>query len=212
MLLKDLRTEVIKCCRKLADNQLTPGTTGNVSALNREEGLMAISPSGLEYHDMTVEEVVVMDLDGNVIEGKGAPSSEWPLHLKCYQHRQDLAGVVHTHSIYSTIFSCLNQSIEPVHYMIAFSGLRVPCAEYARPGSEELAVKAVEELENYNAVLLANHGLLTAGKSLREAFVTAEQVEFVAEIYYKTKALAEPVIISDQEMSAIINQLGNYGR
>ncbi len=212
MLLPNERQQVVNFCQKIAKHNLTPGTTGNISTIDRERGLIAISPSGIAYEDLNQSSVVVMDLQGDVIQGKHKPSSEWPFHLQCYLNRSDVKGVIHTHSVYATTFACLNIDIEPVHYMIGFAGTKVPCVEYARPGSQELADKIKNSISEYNALLMANHGLLTLGPSLESAFLTLEQVEFTAEIYFRAKSIGDPSIISDQEMLAIMEHLKVYGK
>ena len=152
MLLREQREQVVEYGKRLVTTGLTDGTFGNLSVLDRASGLMAISPSGMDYFATTPEDVVVTDLEGKVVEGKRKPSSELDLHRLFYQRRQDVNGVVHTHSTFATVLSCLRWSIEPVHYLVAYSGRRVPCIPYYPFGSLELAEAAWAGMgERYNA-------------------------------------------------------------
>ena len=122
MLLQEERQNVVEYCRKLDAGGLTTGTGGNISIFNAKEGLMAISPSSLDYGEMTAEDVVVMDLDANVIDSDLRPSSEFGMHLTCYKIRQDIKAVVHTHSPKATTLAVMGWDLPAVHYMIALSG------------------------------------------------------------------------------------------
>lgn len=212
LLLNKERDEVVKFGMSMKNTCLTVGTTGNVSVINHEKKLIAISPSGMEYDEVTPSDVVILDMEGNVVDGNKKPSTEWPMHLIVYRNRGDVGGVVHTHSKFSTTLACLNWELPPVHYMVAFSGEKVPLADYGRFGTTALAEKAWEGLGRYNAVLLANHGLLTAGKDLKTAFKTAEQVEFVAEMYWRSRAVGEPVTLNSDEMQKVREMIGGYGQ
>jgi len=135
------------------------------------------------------------------------------MHLTVYKNRKDINSVVHTHSIFATSVACLNIDLPPVHYMIAVAGDKVPCADYASFGTDKLAQNAVESLGNkYKAVLLSNHGLLSCGKDISEAFNIAEEIEYVAEVYLRTKAVGDPVIISSEEMNKMETAFKNYGQ
>lgn len=211
-----MRTErelIVEYGKKMITHNLTRGTGGNLSIYDSKLGLMAISPSGVDYFEMTPEDVVVMDLDGKIVEGDKKPSSEFELHCIFYKKRDDVFAVVHTHSTYATTFSCLNWDIPAVHYLIGFSGgSLVKCARYATFGTGELAENAFEAMGNRKAVLLANHGLIAVGLNLREAFNVAEEIEFCAEIYYRAKCLGEPIILPDEEMKVILEKFKGYGQ
>jgi L-fuculose-phosphate aldolase len=125
MLMEKERELVREYGRKLITSGLTTGTGGNISIYNPEEKLMVIKPSGIDYMKIEVKDIPVLDLEGNQIEGDKEPSSEYDMHLIFYQKRADVRAVVHTHSTYSTTISCLNWEIPAVHYLIAFSGLKV---------------------------------------------------------------------------------------
>ncbi len=206
------KEEVVCFGRRLLAAGLTTGTGGNLSILNSRDGLVAISPSGIEYGVMTAEDVPVTDLFGTVVEGKRKPSSELDFHLALYHKRPDIRAVVHTHSVYATTMACLNWEIPAVHYLVAFSGLKVPLAPYATFGTPELARNIAESIGAYNAVLLANHGLVAVGESLPAAFAVAEEIELVARIYYQAKCIGEPVVLPEEEMARVMGKFRSYGR
>lgn len=213
MKLEKERKLIVEYGKKLIDSDLTTGTGGNLSILNKDKGLVAISPSGVDYYKIKKEDIVIIDLDGNIIEGKHKPSSELAMHLIVYNNRQDILSVIHTHSIYATSIACLNIELPAVHYMIAVAGNKVPCAKYASFGTDELAKNAVETLgSKYKAVLLANHGLLSCGIDIKGAFNVAEEIEYVAEVYFRTKAIGEPVIINSAEMTKMDKAFETYGQ
>ncbi len=212
MLMHNERTEIVRYGRKLLTAGLTTGTGGNLSIYDRETGLLAISPSGIDYEAMVPEHVPVVNLQGTAIQGDYAPSSELGFHLALYRRRDDIKAVVHTHSVYATTMACLNWEIPAVHYLVAFSGHKVPLAPYATFGTAELAANVVGAIGAYNAVLLANHGLVTVGANLATAFAVAEEIELVARIYYQTKCIGEPVILPDAEMTRVVEKFATYGQ
>lgn len=213
MLMQQERELVREYGRKLIQTGLTTGTGGNISIYNPEQELMAIKPTGIEYMKIKVEDIVIMDLEGNRVDGDKQPSSEYEMHRIFYQKRDDVGAVVHTHSTYSTTISCLNWEIPSVHYLVAFSGEKVPCAGYATFGTPELAENAYSSMgQDYNATLLSNHGLLAVGNNIATAFATAEEIEFCAELYYRTKAIGEPVLLPREEMETVSKKFETYGQ
>jgi len=174
---------------------------------------MAISPSGMDYFETEPEDIVVIDINGKIVDGKRKPSSEHELHRVFYLKRNDIDAVVHTHSIYSTILATLRQPLPASNYLVAYSGLDVRCADYASFGSIELAQLTFEAMINRNAVFMANHGLLTGGKDILNAFNIAEQIEHCAEVYVKARAIGEPVILDEEEMMRMIVKFNeSYGQ
>lgn len=204
------RQAIVAHGKKMITNGLTTGSGGNISIFNREEGLIAISPSGLDYFETKVEDIVIVDLEGNVVEGDLRPSSEMGMHLIFYKNREDASAIVHTHSKYATAVSCMGWDLEAVHYLVGFAGLDVKCAKYATYGSQELAENALEAIGNRNAVLLGNHGLIALGSDVERAFSTAEHLEFVSEIFCITKTLGQPNIISDRQMEDVLKKFNTY--
>ena len=213
MLLQNEREDVVKYCRKMITAGLTKGTGGNISILNRELGLMAVSPSGIDYFETTAADVVVMDLAGNVVDGRRKASSEYELHRIFYVRRQDIDAVVHTHSVYATVLATLRQPLPAASYLVAYSGLDVRCAEYASFGTTELAERTFDAMNERFAVLMANHGLLTGSKDILNAFNIAEQIEYCAEVYVKARAIGDPVILDQKEMEKMIVKFSSsYGQ
>jgi L-fuculose-phosphate aldolase len=210
MLLQKEREDVVKYCRKMITAGLTKGTGGNISILNRQSGLMAVSPSGIDYFEMEVEDVVVMDLEGKIVDGRRKPSSEYELHRIFYVKRRDIDAVVHTHSVYSTVLATLRLPLPASSYLVAYSGLDVRCADYASFGTTELAERTFAAMTDRFAVLMANHGLLAGSKDILNAFNIAEQIEHCAEVYVKARAIGDPVILDTEEMKKMIVQFGSF--
>ena len=204
------KEQVVRYGKKLIDRRLTTGSGGNISVCNREKKLVAISPSGLDYYETTPEDIVILDMDGNLVEGNHRPSSEAGMHLAFYKNRADVSGIVHTHSKFATAIACMGWELPAVHYLIGMAGHRVKCTGYATYGSDELAKKALETIGDSNAVLLANHGLIALGEDVDRAFSTAEHLEFVSEVYYLTKTLGTPNILSDENMDEVMKKFGTY--
>ena len=213
MLLAEERQAVVDGGNAMVRAGLTTGTGGNLSRICRRRGLIAISPSGLDYAAMQPDDVVLVDRDGLTVEGRYKPSSELGFHLALYRQRPAVGAVVHTHSVYATTLACLGWELPAVHYLVGFAGHKVPLAPYATFGTDELAASVAATMgRRFNAVLLANHGLVAVGEDMSAALTTAEEVEFVARIYYQTKCAGSPVLLSDQEMAVVIEKFKTYGR
>ncbi len=212
MLMDKARHELIQYGRMLVDSHLTKGTGGNLSVYDPETKLMAITPSGIDFYEIKPEDIVIMQLDGTIVEGDKTPSSEWAMHKIQYEKRDDITAVIHAHTTYATVIATLRQELPPSHYMIAVAGPNVRCAEYATYGSPELAENAYEAMIDRNAVLLANHGILAGSYSLANAFNIIEEVEYCAQIYYMAKSIGEPVILDDAEMAKMAIKFQSYGQ
>ena len=206
------RTAIVEYGKKLLSSQLTTGTGGNLSIYNRKEGLIAIKPSGINYDEIRPEDVVIVTPRGELVEGDYVPSSEIRFHLALLQARPEINAVVHTHQVYATTLACLHWELPAVHYLVGFSGSKVPLAKYATFGSQELSDNILAAIGNHNACLMANHGLVTVGKDLAAAFAVAEVLELVAHIYIQARSIGEPVILSDDEMQAVIDKFDSYGQ
>jgi len=213
MKLQKEREKIVEYGNRLIESRLTTGTGGNLSIFNRETGLYAIKPSGVEYRDITVEDVVVMDLDGNVVEGERKPSSEHSMHRIFYRKRSDIDAIIHTHSVYSTTLACMGKELLAAHYLVGFGGgTRVPLAQYATFGTPELAENAFRAMEGFYAVLLANHGLLTGGGTIEYAFSAAEEIELCSEIYWRSLAAGGANILTDEQMADVLKSFSTYGQ
>ncbi|MCR0263864.1 L-fuculose-phosphate aldolase [[Clostridium] innocuum] len=213
MLMEKERQEIVDYGKKMSSAGLSKGTSGNISAYDPTCGYMAISPSGLDYFETNAEDIVILDLDGNIVEGNRKPSSEHALHATIYKLHPDARGVVHAHSTYCTTFACLKQPIEAVHYLLAGAQTyRIPCADYATYGTEELAEKVRQVKGNGLAMLLANHGMVAFGPSLSKAFNVAENVEWVAEIQWRTMCVGKPAVLSKEEIDVVVESFKTYGQ
>ncbi len=211
---QELREEVARVARVLISSGLVTGTSGNVSA-RTPEGNVLITPSGLAYKTMRPDDVVLVDLDMNVLEGSLVPSTETPMHTGIYKARQNADAVVHTHSRFATTLACLGWEVPPVHYMLTTLGPdgRIPLAPYVLYGTGELADHAADALgESHNACLLANHGTISVGESAEEAFARTVVLEEMAELYYRTRLAGGPVLLDPEQVAEVAAKITGYGQ
>ncbi len=203
-MLEALKQELWKLHQVLPQAGLVVWTQGNISARDPETGLVAIKPSGVMYEDLRPEDHVVVNLDGEVVEGSLKPSSDTASHLYIYRHRPDVNGIVHTHSAYATAWAAVGRSI-PV-YLTAqgdeFGG-PIPCAGFALIGGEEIGKLVVESIGSSVAVLLKNHGVVTIGKSAKTAVKAAVMVEDVARTSYLALQLGRPDEIAAEDVEKL---------
>lgn len=197
MLLQAIREELVTLNQALLQNGLVKWTSGNVSIRDTGTGYVAIKPSGVMFEDLTPESMVVVDLDGNIIEGDAKPSSDTASHLYIYHHMPEVNGVVHTHSNYATAFAAVGKPIPPVLTAIAdeFGGA-IPCGGFALIGGEEIGKVVVESIGSSPAVLLKNHGVFTVGRSGVVALKAAIMVEDVAKTVWLSLQIGTPDEIS----------------
>jgi L-ribulose-5-phosphate 4-epimerase len=203
-MLEKLKEDLVKLHLELPKNNLVVWTGGNVSARDRETGFVAIKASGIRYEEMQPEHMVVVDLEGNVIEGNLKPSSDTASHLYIYKHRPDVGGVVHTHSAYATAFAAVNKPIPVVLTAIAdeFGG-PIPCGGFALIGDDAIGKVVVESIGKSPAVLLKNHGVFTIGKDAKSAVKAAIMTEDNA----KTVWLAMQIGVPDEIPSEDVEKL-----
>lgn len=207
----ELCSEIVAVSRALDEAGLVPSKSGNVSC--RVAGGFLITPSGVPYRQLQPGQVVALDASGAVVQGGLRPSSEWPMHAAIYAHRPEVAAIVHTHSPRATALACARLGIPAFHYMIALAGGDIRCMPYATFGTDELAGNAVCGLEGRRAVLLANHGVVAVGASLRDAHAVAFEVENLAGQYLDLKAAGlDPVVLDDAELARVIAKFADYGR
>ena len=213
MLMREERELVVEYGRRMSADRLCTGTSGNISIYDPERGLMAISPSGIDYFETLPEDVVVTDLDAKIVDGARKPSSEWALHALFYKAKPGARAVVHTHSMYCTTFAVLGQPLRAVHYAIASANTgEVPCAPYYPFGTVELARAAVRTAGDSDAVLLGNHGLVVCGKDIAGAYGLAKSMEYVAELQYRAMCIGRPNILSGEAMADVIERFKSYGQ
>lgn len=206
------KQELIDYGNKLIKDSYTLGTGGNLSTYIREDEVMLITPSGIPFDKIGLEDIVTLQLDGTVVDGTRRPSSEWRMHSIMYEKREDLNYIIHGHTIYSTALAVVGQSLPASHYMIATAGKDVRCAKYASFGTEELAINAHEAMKDRKAVLLANHGVLVGGKTITEAFSVLEELEYCSKVHIIASSIGIPILMTDKEMSNMAIRFKSYGQ
>jgi len=194
--------EVLEYGRRMLLDGLVIGTSGNIS-VRVPEGIV-ITPSTIPYEDISVEDLCLLDEDGNQLAGLGRPSAETPMHMGVY-HNSDAGAVVHTHSPVAVAVSAVVDELPAIHYGIAqFGGSNVRVAEYERFGSDALADATLRAFEGRRGVLLRNHGTTTYGASLYEAYYRAQLLEWLATAFWQATTIGEPHIISESELEEVI--------
>ncbi|WP_339102766.1 class II aldolase/adducin family protein [Haloterrigena salinisoli] len=210
MILESERRAVVDHAPELA--ALTPGRTGNLSV--RDGDAFAVTPTGVPYDSFDVEDVPVVGVDGEHREGRMAPSSEVPMHAAIYR-RADVGAIVHTHSPWATAMAVAREPLPPIHYMIVAVGKRVPVAEYAPYGTDDLAANVVAAMDEADATaaLIENHGLVVTGADLETALENTHHVESLARLYLQTRAAGlEPRTLSDAQLEAVLERFESYGQ
>jgi L-ribulose-5-phosphate 4-epimerase len=188
----------------LRTNNLTTWTSGNISARDPETGLVVIKPSGILYPDLTPEVMVVVDLDGHIHEGNLKPSSDTLTHLYIYRVREDINGVVHTHSPYATAFAAVGKPIPVVlTAMCDEFGGPIPVGGFAPIGDEAIGKEVIRAIGKSKAILMKNHGVFSIGESVNEAVKAAVMVEDIAKTVYFALQLGEPVTIPDSVVAQL---------
>jgi len=191
---------VLAAAKDMLRRGLVEGTAGNISA-RREDGNVVITPSSVDYQDMALDDLVVVDPDGGVVAAKAGrfPSSEMALHLACYRAYDDIGSVIHSHPVWATMFAVAHQSIPAaVDEFAVYCGGDIRCAEYAASGTPDVGHNAVKALEGRGAALIANHGLVAVGARPDKALHITALVERTAQIVWGARALGGPVPIPDE--------------
>ena len=213
-MLNELRAEICRLHAALPRNGLVTWTSGNISGRDLQTGLVVIKPSGILYEDLTPENMVVVDLDGNVVEGDHKPSSDTIAHVYVYRHRSDVNGVVHTHSTFATAWAAVGKPIPPVLTAICdeFGG-PIPVGAYAKIGGDDIGQEIIRSIGSSLAILLKNHGVFTIGKTPEAAVKAAVMVEDVARTVYYALQLGQPEEIpADEVARAHRRYLDEYGQ
>ena len=201
MLLEKLRNDVWKHNLELPKYGLVVMTSGNISGRDPESGLVVIKPSGYSYEEMTPDDMVVVDLDGKVIEGHLKPSTDTATHLYIYKHRLDVFGIGHTHSTYASSFAALGWPIPAVLTASAMLGGEIPCGGYATIGGEQIGAEILRTIGSKRAVLLQNHGVFTIGDSARQAAKMAVEVEEIAKITHLAMLKGKPILLTQEQLA-----------
>ncbi|MCO5387256.1 class II aldolase/adducin family protein [Desulfosporosinus sp.] len=208
------RKKVIEKGIEILATNLTVGTWGNISCRISGENYIAITPTGMNYDDLEPEDIVIMDLEGNIVNGIRKPSIEVPLHLSIYKAREDAKAIVHTHSAYATAMAVARKEIPgAIEDLVQIAGGNVRVNEYALPGTEQLGINTVKALEGRNAVLLANHGMLGVGRDLDEALKVCQVVEKSAQIVLLAQMMGGAIELSQGDIDGMRNfYLQGYGQ
>ncbi|AYO30080.1 class II aldolase/adducin family protein [Biomaibacter acetigenes] len=202
----EIKQEVVKIAKKADEMELCRHKSGNFSMIDRKEGLIYITPSGISREDLTPEKIIVVDLDGNIVEGTLHPSIETSMHITAYKIKPEARGVAHTHSRYSTIFACMGKEILPVSAeAILYGGKPVKVAEFAPPGSKELARTIIEPMKDSDVCLLKYHGVIAVGEDLEKALIKLIYVEEVAFLYYHMLTLGQKEFMPLEIFNAMLN-------
>ena len=205
-----LRKAIIATALAMNALGINRGKSGNVSA-RWKDGFL-ITPSGLPYEESRPADIVFVGKNGNAT-GKRPPSSEWRFHYDIYRTRKEAQAVVHVHSSFATTLACLGMDVPAFHYMIAVAGGNsIRCAPYATFGTQELSDHALQALSNRKACLLANHGMIATGDSLKHALALAVEVEALCEQYWRALQIGKPAILSDSEMEVVLEKFKTYGK
>ncbi len=213
MLLEKLRKIVWKCNLELPKNDLVKMTSGNVSGRDPESGLVAIKPSGVSFEELTPEAIVVVDMEGRVVEGKLKPSTDTDTHLYVYQHRPDVFGIVHTHSPYASSFAALGQPIPACLTSCGMLGGEIPLGGYAPIGGEDIGQEIIDKIGRSLAIIMQNHGVFTIGSSAKQATKMAVEVEEIAKITHLAMLRGQPIMLTESQLEFMVDLYqNNYGQ
>jgi len=213
MLLEQLREIVWICNLELPKNDLVKMTSGNVSGRDAETGLVVIKPSGYSFEELTPAHMVIVDMDGRVVEGNLKPSTDTDTHLYVYQHRPDVFGMVHTHSPYASSFAVLGQPIPACLTTSAMLGGEVPLGGYAPIGGVDIGQEIIAKIGRSLAIIMQNHGVFTIGSSPQEATKMAVEVEEIAKITHLAMLRGQPIMLSEEQVDYMVDLYCNkYGQ
>ncbi len=205
----DARAALVDAVRRLDASGLNRGSTGNAS--HRWAGGMLITPTGMGAEIETEDLVFVAD-DGSV-QGRWQASSEWPFHRAAYRARPDVQALLHTHAVHATALGCLGRALPAFHYMVALAGGDdVPLVPYATFGSETLSTGVATALRQRDACLLAQHGLVSCGRSMAQALKLMVEVESLCQTYLLALAVGEPALLGADEMARVLEKFRRYGQ
>ena len=200
--LKDVKKELIKYGKLAGKKNLTPGVSGNLSARYGQNIVITVSGSSNGY--LSEDDFVVIDFDGNVVEGNKKPSSEKMLHVEFYKMRQDINYIVHVHSPYLSSFASAGIALdEPIMAENVFYFGSIPLAEYGMPSSMDLVEKTAKYFKDFDAVLMANHGFIVGGKTVKDAYLKLELAESYAQVVFNTKMLGGAVLLNEKQVEEI---------
>ena len=213
MLLEQLREIVWKCNLELPRNGLVKMTSGNVSGRDPETGFVVIKPSGVSFEELTPAHMVVVDLDGHVVEGDLKPSTDTDTHLYVYCRRPDVFGMVHTHSPYASSFAVLGQPIPACLTTAAMLGGEIPLGGYAPIGGADIGQEIIDKIGGAKAIIMQNHGVFTIGSSAQQATKMAVEVEEIARITHLAMLRGQPILLTPSQVNYMVDLYQNeYGQ
>lgn len=203
---------VVAAMQALDASGLNTGSAGNASCRS-DSGSIWITPSGVPATALDEAAIVELSMSGETMSPGVIPSSEWRLHRDIYAARSDVHAIVHTHSSYATALACLRRDIPAFHYMVAVAGGdSIRCSGYATFGTQRLSDEVIAALDDRNACLLANHGVVALGSAPSKAVNLAVEVEQLARQYCIASSLSSPVILSREEMREVLEKFKTYGQ
>jgi L-fuculose-phosphate aldolase len=203
-----LRKQIIATALRMNALGINRGKSGNVSA-RWKDGFL-VTPSGLPYEETKPGDIVFIDKKAKT-KGKRAPSSEWRFHFDIHHSKSEVHAVVHTHSSFATTLACLGMGVPAFHYMVAVAGGNdIRCAPYATFGTQTLSDHALNALQDRKACLLANHGMIAAGGTLKSTLALAVEVEALCEQYWRCLQIGKPNLLSDDEMAVVVEKFKSY--
>ena len=186
------KKELLDICLEMIKHDLVIGSSGNASL--RVGDHVVISPSSVHYTEMTIDDVVVIDMDGNEVEGTRNPSIEKPMHLEIYKNRRDVLAIVHTHSLYASAMAILHEPLPPIlDELVPKLGAGIRVSKYAMPGTKQLGINVVEVMDERSAALIANHGAVCCAKTLKDALFLSILLERTCKIYMTAKQVGKPI-------------------
>jgi len=210
---EEAKRSLVEYGRRLLESNMVGGTAGNLS-VRIEQELFAITPSGVPYNELTPDDVPILDMTGHVVEGNRKPSIEFRMHLEIYRNFSDVRAVVHAHPIYCGVLSILRLPLPALSETMLMYCMFVPVSEYANSGTEQLAKNVVSAMRQSRAVIMANHGLVCAGGSLKEAFDMCETIERTAKMYVLALSTGKTIHTIDEKdaLEAMEFLKKNYGQ
>ena len=203
------KKELVKIAKYLNNKDINRGSSGNLSF--RTTNGFIITPSSIPNKKLNEKSCIQMSFDGTY-KNKLKPSTEWRIHRDIYIKRKDIFAIIHTHPTFSTAIACMNVNIPSFHYMISIAGgYDIKCSKYATFGTEELSKNVIKALENRNACLMANHGLIVGDKDLKSASKLTEEIESISKQYLQIlKSGRKPVLLSKKEMKNNVKKIKDY--
>jgi L-fuculose-phosphate aldolase len=207
-LLADERHAIVTYARRMLDDGLVVGTSGNLSI--RQGDAVAVTPTGVDYRELTADQVGVFGLDGGRLDGRLPPSSELAMHLTAYRIT-GAGAVVHTHSTSAVAVSTLVEELPSVHYLVGMFGGPIRVAPYATYGTPELADNMADALDGRTGCLLGNHGTIAVGNTLGHAYSRAQYLEWLCDVWLRARSVGHPRLLDDAEIEKVAEKLATYG-